>query len=417
MLHEHASGVGSREGDRQPLDGRQRRGEITVGVWRAEHPFLGGDARVLAPFLRLLILAALEGESGLQREPRREDGLAFERNAHYAGTRPVAAFLDEVALLVAADVLEGEDVAQVGIEALDKEVHLDAVVETVVEVDRGAEAVRFLFREVVGQLDQGGLATDRGDVQVLVEGLWRAESARVAGADVDVFRRVEADVGPGAEDHVIDQVMLVEASADEEAPLLVFPLVLQEGALDVDRLVDEAVVADGLVLQVVVVVLQAGGQLGGHEEQAVEAVVVLRPGDGGQVCRPSVGVGVLLGAVVAVAADVLHGGVDVQPVLIVFREEIELQAAAVDRVLHLLGDVGLVGRAVELVAATAELVHVVVFEGQLAVVARLQVRAEADHLVLQLGQLRKAVVVVVEGAPVAVLPEDVEARLPVVGHQ
>ena len=211
--------------------------------------------------------------------------------------------------------------------------------------------------------------------------------------------------------------MLVEASADEEAPLLVFPLVLQEGALDVDRLVDEAVVADGLVLQVVVVVLQAGGQLGGHEEQAVEAVVVLRPGDGGQVCRPSVGVGVLLGAVVAVAADVLHGGVDVQPVLIVFREEIELQAAAVDRVLHLLGDVGLVGRAVELVAATAELVHVVVFEGQLAVVARLQVRAEADHLVLQLGQLRKAVVVVVEGAPVAVLPEDVEARLPVVGHQ
>ncbi len=417
MLYEHASGVGSREGDRQPLDGRQRRGKITVGVWRAEHPFLGGYASVLAPFLRLLVLAALEGESGLQREPRSEDRFTLECDTHHSGTRSVAALLDEVTLLVAADVLESEYVAQVGIETFDKKVHLDAVVETVVEVDRGAEAIRFLFREVVGQLDQGGLATDRGDVQILVEGLWRAESARVAGADVDVFGRIETDVGPRTEDDVIDQVMLVEASADKEAPLLVFPLVLQEGALDVDRLVDEAVVADGLVLQVVVVVLQAGGQLGGHEEQAVEAVVVLRPGDGGQVCRLSVGVGVLLGAVVAVAVDVLYGGVDVQPVLIVFREEIELQAAAVDRVLHLLGDVGLVGRAVELVAATAELVHVVVFEGQLAVVARLQVRAEADHLVLQLGQLRKAVVVVVEGAPVAVLPEDVEARLPVVGHQ
>jgi hypothetical protein len=114
---------------------------------------------------------------------------------------------------------------------------------------------------------------------------------------------------------------------------------------------------------------------------------------------------------------VLHGGVDVQPVLVVFREDIELQSASVDRVLYLLGDIGLVGRAVELVAATAELVHVVIFEGKFTIVARLQVRAETNHLVLQLGQLGKAIVVVVEIAPVAVLAKDVEARLPVVGHQ
>lgn len=125
----------------------------------------------------------------------------------------------------------------------------------------------------------------------------------------------------------------------------------------------------------------------------------------------------MVATVVAVAVDVLHGGVDIDFMFFVGRKIVELHATAVDAVLGLLGDVGLVGRTVEQVTATAELLQMVVLEGQLGVGTGLEEGTEAYGLVAQLGQLGEAVAVVVEAAALAVLPEDIDARLVVVGHQ
>ena len=158
-------------------------------------------------------------------------------------------------------------------------------------------------------------------------------------------------------------------------------------------------------------------QVGRQEEAAVEVVDVLRTDYPRQVCSGTVGIERMVATVVAAAVDVLHGGVDIDFMFFVGRKIVELHATAVDAVLGLLGDVGLVGRTVEQVTATAELLQMVVLEGQLGVGTGLEEGTEAYGLVAQLGQFGEAVAVVVEAATLAVLPEDIEARLVVVGHQ
>ena len=381
MLHQHATRVRAGERHREALHGRERGGEIAVQVGRAEHLLLRRDVRVLAPRLRLLVAAALHRHARLQLQPG-VSHLALKVGAHHAGALAVAPLHEQVALLVAPHLVQDEHVPQVGVEALGQEVHLHRA-EAVVEIDGGAHTLGVLLLQIRRELDDGGLATDGGDVQILVEGLRGAEAAGVREAQVDVLGRVEAEVRPRAEDDMIHQVVLIQAPADEEAPLIVLPLVLGEHAPDVHRLRDDAVVAQHLVPQVVVAIFRPAGERGGHEEALVPIVRVLRPADEGHVGRMPVGVGVVPGAVVAVALRVLRRGIDVQAVAVVFREKVELQPAAVYLVVGLLRDIGLVRRQVHQVTAPAELADVVVLEGELGVGARLQVRAEAECLRLQ----------------------------------
>ena len=125
----------------------------------------------------------------------------------------------------------------------------------------------------------------------------------------------------------------------------------------------------------------------------------------------------MVATVVAVAIDVLHGGINVHAVLLIGRKIIELHTSAVDAVLGLLGDVGLVRRTVEQIATTAEFLQMMVFKGQFGVSTRLEIRTETNCLVTQLGQLSKAVAVVIESTALAVLSKDVNTCLMVIGHQ
>ena len=83
----------------------------------------------------------------------------------------------------------------------------------------------------------------------------------------------------------------------------------------------------------------------------------------------AVGIRIFLGAVIAGAADALSRSENLPAVFVVRGEGIEAQAAAVDLVVELLGDVGFVGRTVEQVAAAAELVDMVVFSTEARSVA------------------------------------------------
>lgn len=91
-----------------------------------------------------------------------------------------------------------------------------------VEVGREAEAIGALRLEMVGQDRDQSLATHYTDMEVFVESLRSTEAASIGEAEVDVVRGIVAEVGTGREDDILDEVVLVKATAQQEAPLLVF---------------------------------------------------------------------------------------------------------------------------------------------------------------------------------------------------
>ena len=70
-------------------------------------------------------------------------------------------------------------------------------------------------------------------VHVFVESLRRAESAGVCEAQVHVLRGVVAQVGTRTEDDVVYEIVLVEASSQQEAPLTLGAEYNHDGMKDV----------------------------------------------------------------------------------------------------------------------------------------------------------------------------------------
>ena len=108
--------------------------------------------------------------------------------------------------------------------------------------------------------------------------------------------------------------MAVKTATYEHTPLLVLPFVLEIGAGYPDILVGIAAVAPHVVLHMVRVVFQSGSQVGRQEEQPVETVDVLSPGNPGEVCGPAVCIRVLPRPVIAVPVYVLGRSKDIQSV-------------------------------------------------------------------------------------------------------
>ena len=208
--------------------------------------------------------------------------------------------------------------------------------------------------------------------------------------------------------------MLVQASADQEIDLLALPLVLEEESRGVGRLAQVAAEPEVFVVQRVVVVLDAGREVRREEEQPLEGIGILCPGHNRHIVGPAVGRRVLLGPEVAVTVDVLRRQVDAQAVAVVGCEPVELQAAAVDLVVQLLGDVGHVGRLVEGISAAPELVDVVVLGCQPRVGRGLVVGPEPGGLGVELRDVRETVVVAVVGVARAHHAEKIDTRAVVV---
>ena len=284
-------------------------------------------------------------------------------------------------------------VGEFGVKAFDKQICLE-VAEVVVPVHRGIDAARTLFLQPFGADDGDELTAYVADVQVFVEGLRGTESLGIAEADIDVLRRIVADIGTGTEDSFVHNTVLIHTTAQQEAPPLVLPLVLRVGAGYVHHLIEgdggvlvyqllqtvargsgvfcQGGVAillrvGGLVVQVVVIELNAAGQVGRHEEAVVEVIDVLRAQHAGEVG------GLPVGAVIALALDVLGGSVEAISMLLIGGEAGELDAAGVDGVFYLLhqsgfagavevGIFGNVGRQIHAVTTPAELFHMMIFQ-------------------------------------------------------
>ena len=186
-----------------------------------------------------------------------------------------------------------------------------------IEVDGCAVTLRLLFRKILRPLYHGNLTTHGGDMHIFIERLRGTETARITGAYIDIFRRVEPYVSTRTEYHMIDHIMFIQAAADQEAPPGILPFILQESTFDMYLLVGETVVTNHFIFQMVEVIFQSGGQVRRHEEELIEAVGILGAGHPGHVGCLAIGVRVFPCAVIAVAVGILGGGEYAEAVLVV----------------------------------------------------------------------------------------------------
>ena len=141
--------------------------------------------------------------------------------------------------------------------------------------------MRALLLQVVRKDYAHAFAARHQDVQVLVEGLRSTEAARIDCTECKVAERTVADIHTRREDRPADEIVLVHTHSGKQAPMLVLPFVLQIGSEDVHRLICLVVIAQGDVVQSVVIVLKSHGKLGRHKKQSVEFVGILSSGDSG----------------------------------------------------------------------------------------------------------------------------------------
>ena len=362
------------------------RNEITVHIGRAIDAARGVGV-VLVPLLCIVPLTAVVRGTGLQRPILRQREAAFEARTHHLRTRRVGAGFHDHA--VAVRLREVEGIVQFGVERLGREVQLPAGAQAGVPVGRKTEAVRPLFVEVLCILDQDQITTGVVHVQVLVEDLRSAETGAIVGTQHQVGGGIETHVGARAHDGMVQQRMLVHAAADQEAPPLRLPLVLQVTRCGVHVLFEVVFAETALVLQIVVIVFHAHGELRGHEEQAGKVIGILRAEHTGVALRAAVAhhtlvhFGRLFGcersgfglfekfrhggftaSVVTFALHLHERGEGIDAVARVGRDEAVVQTSRQVVVAKLFGRVCIVRLVVKTVAAAAEFTRVVQFGRQ-----------------------------------------------------
>ena len=182
-------------------------------------------------------------------------------------------------------------------------------------------------------------------------------------------------------------------------------------------LLEVAPEAEVFVVQRIVVVLDARRQFRGQEQQFMERVGILGSRHERLVVRSAIGVGILVRAEITVTVDILRRSIDAHPVAVVRTEPVEFQSAAVDLVIELFGDIGHVGRLVELVAPTAKLVNMVVFRRQTRIGRSFVIGPKSGRLGVEFWDVRESVPVAVIRIAVLNHAEQVDAHFVVVGDE
>ena len=358
MLHQHRTGIGSRQGNGERFDRGIGCREISIGIRSTENLLLSRCR--FTPFFGFVIAALLQGDSRLQLKQREVSHFSFHRQSQHFRSRTIATFFNQNPVPL-SDVLENKHIRQLSIETFYQEVHLKST-EAVIHIRRSTETLRLLFFEILGALNHRHRSAHILNMQVFIKSLGGTESGRIAQTEVDVLCRIETQIGTGTEDDMVDQIMLVQTSAQQDTPLFIFPFVLEESATNIHRLPGIAIVSPHIILQIVPVIFQPGSQIGRHKEAFIETVHILGTADKGQVRRLSIGIQVLFTTVIAVAVRMLCRCIQCQAVLFVRSKIVELQSPTIDGMLNLLGNIGFVRRTVQHVAATAELLQVMILK-------------------------------------------------------
>ena len=280
-------------------------------------------------------------------------------------------------------------------------------------------------------------------MQIFVKCLRSTETLGIAEADVHILSGIVSDIGTRAEDSFVHNTVLIYTSTDQKAPLFVVPFVLYIGTCNVHHLIQGSrrvfvnqllqtvarctgifvqssitvlLHVRSLVMKVVVVELNASGQIGRHEQTFVKVINILGTQHSGEVCRHAIG------TVITVTHNVLGRSIGAERMLLISGECREFKSSRIDgmsELLHQSGFTGSVqvcilgnmGRQAKTAAATTEFLHVVVFQAQLGIGACPVISIQAYRLISQFRQLGKAVSIGVPCRTMPVLPVDISSHL------
>ena len=89
---------------------------------------------------------------------------------------------------------------------------------------------------------------------------------------MNVASCVEAQIHSRTENKVVDEIVLVETTTQEYAPMFVLPFVLKEQATSPHGLSGNDIVAECVVFQCIVGIFSTQSKVGRHKKQTSEVV-------------------------------------------------------------------------------------------------------------------------------------------------
>ena len=312
-------------------------------------------------------------------------------------------------------LLEDKDIVELGEKALKRKVEIP-LAKALVHIDASADGVAVFGFEGVCQRDKRYLATYCTYVQVFFVDLWCAVATGVAQAQDNWIDRCVTDIGTRREDGFVQERMLLQATTYEDRPLFVFPLVLNVSTSEMYALEGVAVVAKNLIAELVVGVFRTCAKVSIHDATWIREAV-LCTSHRHDIGRFSIGVGIVVGAEIAITSDMLEASINAYKVLIVSGVHIPFGCSRVDVMPELLGEWRLVWlEAINAITATAKLGGMVVFRSNLGIVGCLEIRAEANRCGVEVWDVGIAIVVSVVLLAVALYAKEEESCFLVFRH-
>ena len=127
-------------------------------------------------------------------------------------------------------------------------------------VNGAADAVRMLRLQPFRQLDKHALTSYCRNVQILIVCLRRTKTGRPGNTCLQFVTGLIEQVQTGAEDGIVNQVMVIQTEAGQEYKLIHFPFVLHKSAGNAHILFHITVITGHNIVQGVVLILQPGGK-------------------------------------------------------------------------------------------------------------------------------------------------------------
>ena len=105
---------------------------------------------------------------------------------------------------------------------------------------------------------------------------------------------------------MVNQVMLIQTTANQKSPMLILPFILKESTTDIHFLVYRTIISPHIIFQFILIEFYSGSQVGRHEDTFSETINILRSCHPVQVGGVSVSIQVLTATIIAVTIDMLR---------------------------------------------------------------------------------------------------------------
>jgi len=150
------------------------------------------------------------------------------------------------------------------------------------------KTLRLLFLQILRPFNHGNSSTYIFNMHILIKSLRSTKTGRITQTQVDILRRIKAQIGTWAKNDIIYHIMFIETSSDQNTPAFILPLILQEGAVNIHCLIRMTIVSPHIIFQPVTVVFKSRSEIGRHEKTFIKRMYVLGTPHSNKVCCLSV---------------------------------------------------------------------------------------------------------------------------------